>query len=333
MTGQKLIKRIRALVLTLFLIPAILIAETPEQVDFLIGGLTNSSGQPLNGGKVYSYTAGTTSNKTTYQDIAKTTPHANPIVLDSQGKKLVFADGSYKFRIDNSSDVTQYTLDNLKFGMYGGPATYAGPTTGSSNAYVATLSPALLALDNGALITFTANHTNTGSATLNVNGLGAKPLYSAEATNFTTSQILSGHTYSFVYSTAQVAWLAVESYGDTGWVTYTPTITPAGAMTYTSSSITYAKYKRIAGNLAFAQISFTGTVGGTPNAYFGVTLPSGVAASNAGISAAVTLLDNSLTTGGVVTYPSSTAINIYRYNGGNFTAGTVTVTINIFYQT
>ena len=47
-------------------------------------------------------------------------------------------------------------------------------STGSANAYVLTLAPALPALVPGRMLTFKANFANTGAATLNVGGLGAK---------------------------------------------------------------------------------------------------------------------------------------------------------------
>lgn len=49
-------------------------------------------------------------------------------------------------------------------------------STGSANAYVLTLAPALPALVAGRMLTFKANFANTGAATLNVNGLGAKSI-------------------------------------------------------------------------------------------------------------------------------------------------------------
>jgi microcystin-dependent protein len=49
-------------------------------------------------------------------------------------------------------------------------------TTGSSNAYVATYSPAITAYTNNLLLSFKTNFANTGAATINVNGLGAKTL-------------------------------------------------------------------------------------------------------------------------------------------------------------
>lgn len=52
-------------------------------------------------------------------------------------------------------------------------------TTGSANAYVLTLSPALESYVQGMPILFKANFANTGAATLNINSLGAIPLKTA----------------------------------------------------------------------------------------------------------------------------------------------------------
>ncbi len=48
--------------------------------------------------------------------------------------------------------------------------------TGSTNAYVLTYSPAITAYTSGMEISFQPNAANTGAATVNVNGLGAKAL-------------------------------------------------------------------------------------------------------------------------------------------------------------
>lgn len=186
-----MLKKILFAFLSVF-IPLLAFADNPTQVEFLISGLTDSSGQPLAGGKVYTYSCGTTSNKTTWQDSGKVTPHANPIILDSQGKKLVFADGCYKFRIDNSADVTQYTHDNLLFSNYMGPESFGGSSTGSANAYVVTLSPALLAYDSGTIVSYLANFSNTGAATVNVNGLGAKSIVNLNNAALVANDIVSG---------------------------------------------------------------------------------------------------------------------------------------------
>ena len=68
----------------------------------------------LAGGKIYTYERGTTTNKAAYTDAAKTTPHANPIILDAAGEAEIFWDGEYDIRIDDSLDITVNTLEDFK---------------------------------------------------------------------------------------------------------------------------------------------------------------------------------------------------------------------------
>lgn len=89
--------------------------STGQQIDALWNGLRDNNGQPLAGGKVHTYVAGTNTPSALYTDAAKTTPATNPVVLDAHGRALVFGDGSYKFVVMNSSDVTLYTIDNLYY--------------------------------------------------------------------------------------------------------------------------------------------------------------------------------------------------------------------------
>ena len=75
----------------------------------------------LNGGKLYTYEAGTTTPKATYTDADEGTPHANPIVLDSTGvpanggskASIWLATGAYKLVLKDSSDNTIQTIDNV----------------------------------------------------------------------------------------------------------------------------------------------------------------------------------------------------------------------------
>jgi len=72
-------------------------------------------GEPLNGGLLYFFAAGTTTPQSAYQDTALTLPWPNPIVLDSAGRIPPFylADGQIKIRLANSAGVTQVAADNL----------------------------------------------------------------------------------------------------------------------------------------------------------------------------------------------------------------------------
>ena len=90
-------------------------ASRGAQVESALAGYLDESGNPLQSGKVYTYEAGTLTTKATYQDVNKTTPHANPIILDDQGQKLIFADGLYKFVIKDQNDNTVDTRDNLQY--------------------------------------------------------------------------------------------------------------------------------------------------------------------------------------------------------------------------
>lgn len=75
-------------------------------------GIT-STGIALAGGKLYSYEPGTTTPKATYSDYDMLTPNTNPVILDSQGEATVYLNGFYKFVLDNSADVNQWTMDNI----------------------------------------------------------------------------------------------------------------------------------------------------------------------------------------------------------------------------
>jgi len=72
---------------------------------------------------------------------------------------------------------------------------------GSSNAYTFT-SPsghALTAYPSHLLIVAKANHTNTGAATLNVDGLGTKSIVKSASTALASGDIVSGAIYLFSY--------------------------------------------------------------------------------------------------------------------------------------
>ena len=110
--------RIFSILLSLILlfVPQVSYAANAEVLDFLISGFTDNSGNALNGGKVYTYSAGTTTNKTTWTDSTKSTPAANPIILDSNGRAQIYGDGNYKFVIKTSGNTTLYTFDNMRLG-------------------------------------------------------------------------------------------------------------------------------------------------------------------------------------------------------------------------
>ena len=103
------------------------------QVDWILAGIRDTSGQPLAAGRVYTYVAGTTTSKDTYTTYTQSAAQANPIILDSNGRALVFAQGLYKFVVKDSDDVTVYTYDGLNYSYLGDWETY-NPTWYESGA-------------------------------------------------------------------------------------------------------------------------------------------------------------------------------------------------------
>lgn len=77
----------------------------------------DDNGDPLSGGKVYTYAAGTTTPATTYTSRDGLTPNANPIILDSAGRtpeQIWSTEGVlYKYVVTTSTNTTIRTWDNI----------------------------------------------------------------------------------------------------------------------------------------------------------------------------------------------------------------------------
>lgn len=81
----------------------------------------DSAGASLPGALIYTYAAGTTTPLATYTDSTGTVPNSNPVVCDSAGAANVWltAGSAYKFVLQNSSGVVQWTVDNITGGLQG----------------------------------------------------------------------------------------------------------------------------------------------------------------------------------------------------------------------
>jgi polygalacturonase len=82
------------------------------------GQLFNNNGDPLAGGKIFTYLAGTTTPATTYTTSAGIIAHTNPIVLDGAGRvpsgEIWLTDGiQYKFVVQDAANNLIGTYDNL----------------------------------------------------------------------------------------------------------------------------------------------------------------------------------------------------------------------------
>ena len=71
-----------------------------------------ADGTPLVGGKVYTYSAGTTTPHVSYTAYSGLTPNENPVILDSRGEANIWlGELSYKFRLTDENDVEIWTVD------------------------------------------------------------------------------------------------------------------------------------------------------------------------------------------------------------------------------
>lgn len=100
----------------------------------------DNNGNPLAGGLVYTYSAGTTTPIATYTSSSGSTANTNPIVLDSAGRtpaQIWLTEGnSYKFVLQTSLGVTIKTDDNI-FASYE-LSKQVGVAVGLGNGSVAT---------------------------------------------------------------------------------------------------------------------------------------------------------------------------------------------------
>jgi hypothetical protein len=88
-----------------------------------VGGVAaqffTNNGVPLTGGKIYTYSAGTTTPATTYTTSQGNVQWTNPIVLNAAGRvpsggEIWLTDGiNYKFVLKDANDVTIATYDNI----------------------------------------------------------------------------------------------------------------------------------------------------------------------------------------------------------------------------
>lgn len=73
----------------------------------------DDNGEPLSGGKVYTYVAGTNTPQDSYTDASGTIPAANPVILDSAGRATIWLAGYYKITVADSNDVIIRTVDDI----------------------------------------------------------------------------------------------------------------------------------------------------------------------------------------------------------------------------
>ena len=137
----------------------------------------DNSGNPLTGGFIYSYQAGTTTPLPTYTSSAGNTQHQNPIELDAAGRVPggeIWLDYAYlyKFILKTAAGVTIATYDNVGGSFNASPIIANFTGTGSQVNFV-----------------LASNPTNENSTQIYINGVyQQKNTYSIAAATITFSE-------------------------------------------------------------------------------------------------------------------------------------------------
>jgi len=111
-----------------------------------------NNGEPLVGGKLYSYAAGTTTPLATYTTYAGNVANTNPVILDSRGEANVWLTSGvlYKLALYDADNALIWTVDNVSSrddGIFTGPvagttATFSGALTAASGTFSGALTAA-----------------------------------------------------------------------------------------------------------------------------------------------------------------------------------------------
>ena len=159
----------------------------------------DNNGNPLVGGLVYTYFAGTTTPAATYTDSSGVTPNTNPVVLNARGEAAIWLPSNigYKFVVTDSVGNTIRTVDNVINSTAGG--LYAGTSTGAANAYLLTYSTSWSVLSDGVTVYWLPSATNTGASTINVNSTGAIAITNPDGSALVAGQIVAGQVAALMY--------------------------------------------------------------------------------------------------------------------------------------
>lgn len=170
----------------------------------------NANGAPLAGGSVYFYVPGTTTPKQTWSNPSLTVLNANPVVLDSAGRAIIYGFGQYRQQVyDSNSNLIWDQLTASNAGFLSGIETPGNYTVSAADA-------GMLILPSGG-----ATVTLPSASSVNDIALSIASVQSAGATVTLSGGTLIGGNLSG--STSVVlgygSWLSVVAYGTNNeWV-------------------------------------------------------------------------------------------------------------------
>jgi hypothetical protein len=165
----------------------------------------DNNNNPLVGGKLYTYSAGTTTPAATYTDATGATQNTNPVILNSRGECNVWllSSQAYKFLLTDSSGNTIWTVDNISVST-----NYTLPyvvDTGAVNSIVLNYPTSILtnSLTAGLTVPFKIANSNTGSATITIKvngtGIGSASLLNTDGSSLIANELVANGLYVAMY--------------------------------------------------------------------------------------------------------------------------------------
>lgn len=226
----------KRLIAIFLIIAASCSAQTARQVDFLINGVHDSNGAPVQGGKAYFYSAGHIGDssffKSTWADAYKLATNTNPITLSALGDAKVFGDGTYDIIVKTSDDLT---LIQVLSGFYG--------ASSSGNSNQASIEEYIFTVDRTDPTISLANPYNVGARQLQIflDGVRQYPNQITElnSTRFRLSGYISASSSVQIYNLGSAGLIGdiprIEEY-KTASSTLTDQIFSLATATYTINS-------------------------------------------------------------------------------------------------
>lgn len=197
-----------------------------------------NDGNPLNGGKLFTYIAGTTTKQGTFRDANGVGSNTNPVILDYRGEADVWTPPNvgFKFVLAPANDTDPptnpiWTVDSVTNAQL--LTLYGGTDTGVANAYALTFTASFSAYTDGIIIYFTPANTNTGASTLNVNGLGVLPIVNQDGSVLSGGQIVANQIVQVMYKSGNFLLLTYaisQGLFAPAWAGFS--VAPTGNMTY-----------------------------------------------------------------------------------------------------
>ncbi len=217
----------------------------------------DAAGEPLVGGQLYTYVAGTTTLQATYTDSTAATANTNPIILDSRGEANVWLGGAiYKFVLRDADGALIWTVDNISAPTAAVSPVLSGNVTIDSN----TPSPALQITQTGTGAAFKVQDSADPDVTpFIIDATGQVGI--GTATPSAALEIASPGVYkgAWAYLPSGTAMLFAQTSAPTGWTKSTTHDNKALRVVSGSAS----SGGSVAFTTAFASQAVAGTVGNT----------------------------------------------------------------------